>query len=328
MLGVVVALVVALVAWFEVEANPSGGPGTAVVVQVRPGESSTSVLDQLGREGVIGSPLAFRMGDLVEGTPNIRPGAYLFHRNQSFSTVRAILAGGSNIASLTVPPGYTLHEVATELDALPGDLGRQFLAVAGSGKVRSPWEPSGSNNLEGLLGTGTYQILPGTTDAQLLTTMAERFDDQAAAAGATPGAAGALGLSPYQLIVVASIVEKEGYRPQSNLGPVARVIYNRLAAGMHLDMDSTVLYALGQDGGPVTAADLKIDSPYNTYLSSGLTPTPVCSPSPAAIRAAVDPPAGSWLYFVVVDKDGTEAFSSTFAQQQANEALAAGRGLG
>jgi UPF0755 protein len=171
-------------------------------------------------------------------------------------------------------------------------------------------------------------VLPTTTAQTQLTEMVNRFNQQAATAGATPAVAASLGLSPYQLVTVASIVEKEGYMPTSNFGPVARVIYNRLAAGMKLAMDSTVLYSLGQDGGPVTQADLQLNTPYNTYLHSGLTPTPICFPSVAALRAAVAPPPGNWLYFVVVQKDGTEAFSATFAGQQANEALAQSRGLG
>jgi UPF0755 protein len=84
---------------------------------------------------------------------------------------------------------------------------------------------------------------------------------------------------------------------------------------------------LGQDGGPVTSQDLKVQSPYNSYLNDGLTPTPICMPSLNALKAAVDPPAGGWLYFVLVQKNGTMAFSDTFAEQQANEQLAKSRGL-
>ena len=109
---------------------------------------------------------------------------------------------------------------------------------------------------------------------------------------------------------------------------VARVIYNRLAADTPLQMDSTVLYSLGQDGGAVTAQDLQLHTPYNTYLNRGLTPTPICSPSTEALAAAVHPPSGDWLYFVVVNKNGTEAFSATFAEQLANEQLAKARGVG
>ena len=87
---------------------------------------------------------------------------------------------------------------------------------------------------------------------------------------------------------MASIVEKEGVIAK-NMGPVARVIFNRLANDMPLQMDSTVLYAEGRDGGPVTAADLQPQTPYNTYLNKGLTPTPICFPSPAALQAALAP---------------------------------------
>ena len=163
-------------------------------------------------------------------------------------------------------------------------------------------------------------VVPGETDSQLLTLMIDRFDTRGRPLGLTAGSA-ALGLTPYQVITVASIVEKEGVIAK-NLGPVARVILNRLHKDMPLQMDSTVLYAEGRDGGPVTATDLQLQTPYNTYLNKGLTPTPICFPSRAALQAALHPPAGSWLYFVVVGQDGTEAFADTFAQQLANEALA------
>ena len=97
---------------------------------------------------------------------------------------------------------------------------------------------------------------------------------------------------------------------------------------MPLQMDSTVLYAEHRDGGPVTSTDLALNTPYNTYLHTGLTPTPICFPSPASLQAALAPTPGNWLYFVLVSADGTEAFSDTFAGQQANEQLAKSRGLG
>ncbi len=120
---------------------------------------------------------------------------------------------------------------------------------------------------------------------------------------------------------MASIVEKEGVITK-NLGPVARVILNRLATDMPLQMDSTVLYAEGRDGGAVTADRPRSSRRRTTpTCNEGLTPTPICFPSPAALQAALDPPGGSWLYFVVVEQDGTEAFADTYAQQLANEAL-------
>ena len=134
------------------------------------------------------------------------------------------------------------------------------------------------------------------------------------------------GLSAYELVIGASIVEKEGYY-SVNMPKVGRVILNRLARGGGLQMDATILYYYGADGGRVTASMLKTQSPYNTYLHAGLTPTPICTPSVTALSAMVDPPQGSWLYFTLVQKDGTMAFSTSFAEQLANERLAAERGI-
>ena len=92
-------------------------------------------------------------------------------------------------------------------------------------------------------------------------------------------------------------------------------------------MDSTVLYALGRDGGKVTWADLRTRTPYNTYLHAGLTPTPICVVSETALRAMLNPPPGPWLYFVVIDRAGHEAFSATYAEQLRNEQRAREAGL-
>ena len=109
---------------------------------------------------------------------------------------------------------------------------------------------------------------------------------------------------------------------------MARVIYNRLAQGIPLQMDSTVLYSLGQDGGAVTPADLKFNTPTTRTCTRGSPRPPSASPRPTALAAAVNPTPGSWLYFVVVDKSGDEAFSDTYAEQLANEKLAQSRGVG
>jgi UPF0755 protein len=326
LLGLVVLFVIAVIAWYEIEANPSGPEGRGVVVTVTPGESTSTVVQHLASTGVITSALAFRVGEVFGGTPVVRPGSYLFHKNQSFGAARSVLAGSPDVYGVEVAPGNTLSEIGARVDEVPGHTRGAFAALAHSGAVRSPWSPPGSTNLEGLLGTGNFLVLPGESDKALLSAMVDRFDKSAAQAGLTPQSAAAQGMTPYEVITVASIVQKEAVYLK-NMGPVARVVYNRVARGMPLQMDSTVLYSLGQDGGPVTAHDEAIDTPYNTYLHAGLTPTPICMPSEAALAAAVTPPTGSWLYFVLVSKDGTLAFADTFAEQLANERLATSRGV-
>ena len=325
--GGLILLVLAFTLWYELESHALGPEGKQVVVTVREGEAAGAVIGALSQQGVIGSSLAFRVSDVFHGTPTVLPGSYALHQNQTFAEVRAILAAGPNIYPVDVRPGFTLHEVAAQVDSIPGHAPGGFAATANSGAVHSLFSPPGSNDLEGMLGTGSYLILPGESDLTIVRLMVARFDRDAQAAGLSVASAAALGMTAYQVVTVASVVEKEGYYAK-NMPDVARVIDNRLAEGIALQMDSTVLYAIGQDGGPVTAKDLQIQSPYNTYLTKGLPPTPICMPSTTALTAALHPPAGGWLYFVVVKKDGTEAFSDTFAEQLANEQLAKSRGLG
>jgi UPF0755 protein len=324
--GTLVVIVLAFVLWYELESHALGPPGRQVVITVHQGESTSAVVDALSRQGVIGSSLAYQISEVVHGSPTVLPGSYAMHQNLAFSEVRQVLAAGPNIYPVNVRPGFTLSEVAQEVDSLPGHAGGEFQKVAASGAVHSTITATDPNNLEGMLGVGVYLVLPGESDTTILTDMVQRFDHEVQVAGITPTSAASLGVTPYEMLTVASIVEKEGYIPV-NMPDTSRVIYNRLAQGIPLQMDSTVLYALGQDGGPVTSQDLKIKSPYNSYLNTGLTPTPICMPSMDALNAAVHPPAGGWLYFVLVQKDGTMAFSDTYAEQLANERLAKSRGL-
>jgi UPF0755 protein len=322
----VLVVVVGGYLWLDHEANPSGPKGAQVIVAVPKGAGVSSFAGTLQKDGVIGSSLAFRIWISLHGDPGVYVGSYAFNKNDSFSTVKSVLGNGPNVFELSVEPGFTVSEVASRLDQFPGHDGSAFKQLADGGTLHSQWQPAGVTSLDGLLGTGSYQLLPGESDTQLLTQMIDRFDSQANGMNLTARSA-AVGLTPYQAITMASIVQKEGVI-QKNLGPVARVILNRLAKNTPLQMDSTVLYSEDRDGGAVTNTDLALQSPYNTYLHTGLTPTPICFPAPAALQASLNPPAGSWLYFVLVQSDGTEAFSDTYAQQLANEALAKQRGLG
>ena len=309
-------------AWYEAQVH-AGPPGEQVLVTVPPGTSVGGAADLMARREVVTSGLAVRIYDFFHGTPVLASGTYALRRHQSLGDLHRALDAGPDV--LVVPAGLTVVEAATRFGQLPGHDGASFAAAVAGRQVVSPYEPAGPGNLDGLLGTGEYVVGRHQTAGSLLTEMVGRFGTEAAAARLDARAA-ALGISPYQAVVVASIVQKEGVYPQ-NLAKVARVVYNRLTRAMPLQMDSTVLYSEHRDGGPVTAADLALDTPYNTYLHKGLTPTPICFPSPASLAAALDPATGDWLYFVLVSSDGTEAFSDTLAGQQANEQLAKSRGL-
>ena len=312
--------------WLWFSSAESGSPGSGVVLTVSLGEGFSSVRSALASSGVVSSNLAFELYVALHGTPSVEAGQYYLRKDDSFGDILSVLQAPPNVLTLQIPPGFTVPEVSARLEAAGyADLGTAFQVLATSGTVRSPFQPAGSKNLDGLLGAGDYQVLPVQSAGSLLHSMIAKFTASAAQAGLRPGE-NVSGLDAYQVVTVASIVEKEGVI-QKNLAKVSRVIYNRLARDMPLQMDSTVLYSLGQDGGPVTPADLRIKSPYNTYLNTGLTPTPICFPSEAALDAALHPATGGWLYFTLVSQDGTEAFSDTYAGQEANEKLAQERGL-
>ncbi len=317
-------LLLAGAGWFYLQANPLGSPGRAVIVSVKYGDSLSRIADELSAAGVIHSSLAFRADLAVFGAPTVLPGSYEIAQNSSFGAVKSVLGAGPNVQVVDVVPGLTLHEVALQVAAASTpQFAESFLAEASAAAATSPYRPAAS--LEGLIGPGTYLITPSSTPGGLLARMRASFAELAQRVGFSPTST-VQGLSAYQLLIAASIVQKEGYYP-ANMPKVARVIYNRLARGGPLQMDATVLYALGRDGGLVSPAMLKTVSPYNTYLTAGLTPTPICTVSSEALSAVLHAPPGPWLYFTLVDKNGTMAFSSTFAQQLANERLAASRGI-
>ena len=331
---ILATLVVIGVVWFLLQVFPIGGSGKEMVVTVHQGDSMAQIASELHQAGVLSSPLAFRAENLIFGAPLVRAGSYLIPQGASYFSVKSIIGNLPNVNVINVVPGLSLHEIAIDAASDEGNSfadsfyseslhnGAQFMAKFGFANAPS--------SLEGLIGPGQYILLPNETPTELLNQMVKRFVAMAKQQGLTPTTEVRIGprktLDWYQLMTTASIVQKEGYYT-SNMGKVARVIWNRLNRGGSLQMDSTVLYYYGADGGKVTPQMLQTRTPYNTYLNSGLTPTPICAVSSDALHYALQPTPGPWLYFVVIDKNGDEAFSSTFAQQLANERLAQQRGL-
>ncbi|GAA3398287.1 endolytic transglycosylase MltG [Streptomyces roseoviridis] len=172
-------------------------------------------------------------------------------------------------------------------------------------------------NPEGYLFPATYPVSRATTPEGLLRYMVDtarkRFGTPRIAEGARRH-----GLSVHELVIVASIVQAEA-DTADDMGKVARVVYNRLAQGMPLQMDSTINYALGRDTVDTTHEDTRIDSPYNTYERRGLPPSPIGNPGEQAMNAAVDPARGDWLYFVTV-RPGDTRFTAGYAEHLDNVA--------
>jgi UPF0755 protein len=322
----VLVVVTAAAIWIDFQVNPPGGPGRTVTVNLPAGSSYSAVADILARNGVIGSPTLFRLYVRIHGAGTVQAGSYALRRDDSYGDVVGALGHGPSADRVTIPSGATLGDVAARVGQLRGHSAAGFLAAANSGRVHSTFGPPGTTSLEGLIQPASYSFNPSADDLTILGQMVAAFDSQATAIGLAQQAA-RIKVTPYEALIVASIVEREAKVPDDQ-GRVAQVVYNRLARGMPLQLDSTVIYALGGHLTTLTKADFSITSPYNTYRVAGLPPTPIANPSEASLVAALNPTPGPWLYFVVVAPDGTEAFSTTLAEQNANIALAHQRGLG
>ena len=328
-LAVVGFLVVGLAfSWVQRQLNPSGPPGEAVAVTVSPGMSTADIGGLLEREGVISNATVFRYYAQFTGAGSIQAGNYTVRKGEELAKVFEVLEGGASTEMgqpITVPEGLRLEEIAAAVGRLPGRSADRFLEVARSGTVRSQYQPQGSNNLEGLLLPETYFVAPDEDEARILRRMVDAFDKLATELNLSGGAA-RRGITPYQAVIVASMVEREARVPEDR-GPIAQVIYNRLAKGMALQIDATVLYALGAHKDRVLFKDLEVDSPYNTYKVPGLPPGPIASPGRRALEAALNPTTGPFLYYVVIEENGKHAFAQTDAEHNRNIEAARKKGL-
>jgi UPF0755 protein len=313
--------------WVLRQVNPGGGLGEKVAVDIVPGTSAAVVADRLEDKGVITSAQIFRLYLKVKGgAGNIQSGEYALRTNLSMGDAQAALRRGPSIKfdRLTVPEGLTLDQIADRVGALPGRSRDRFLAAAKSGAVRSKWQTPGQNNLEGLLFPDTYLVTDKEDDTAILRRLVSRFDQVADEVG-LGSAAAPTGLGPYQLIVAASLVESEA-KVKEDRPLIASVISNRLQKGMKLQIDATVLYAIGHKD-KVLYSDLEVDSPYNTYRIDGLPPTPISAVGKASLEAMLHPATTTYLYYVLSDKNGKHAFATTPAEFEALKVEARRKGL-
>jgi UPF0755 protein len=240
---------------------------------------------------------------------------------------RAALEEGPRLdfTDITVPEGKWVSDVAEIVSAVPGLDASAFTAELGSQVVRSLYQPQDVTNMEGLLFPDTYRIDQNEDEQAVLARMVTKLDEVATELGYAEAAA-RVGRQPYEVLIVASLVEAEA-KVDDDRAKIARVIYNRLEQGMPLGIDATVYYALQRRGGSLTRSDLAVDSPYNTRVNPGLPPTPIGLPGRASLEAAINPEPGPWLYYVLSDEQGHHAFSESYEEFQRNVAAARRNGL-
>ncbi len=315
---VVVLLVAALsVVWDRRDINP-GHPGALVAFTIAPDTSTDGIASVLGRAGVIRDPTVFRLYLKAKGAGALLPGQYRLARDSSYGSVISALEKGPPIVyqKFTIPEGFTVAQIAARVGSLPGRSTAAFLAAVNSGQVVSQYQPPGSTSLEGLLFPATYTVRADASDISIVQMMVSTFDDNVADLNLSQVAT-TLGVTPYQVIIVASMVEREANMDEDR-GPVASVIYNRLRDNMLLQIDSTLLY--GEGVSNPSQIDFNSTTPYNTYKFKGLPPTPIANPGVPSLTAAADPPSTDYLYYRTINTDGKTGFAATaagFAQLQA-----------
>ncbi|MCR8671991.1 endolytic transglycosylase MltG [Agrococcus sp. HG114] len=289
------------------------GPGTGeVVVQVQPGDNGYAVAETLLEHDVIASTEAFT--DILIADPSIQlhPGAYRVQQQMSAQGALDALLDPANKAELrvTVPEGYTLPQVFERLERDLGIPQAEFLQAAGD---LTQFElPADALSLEGWLFPATYTFDEGIDAPGVLQAMVER-QRQALDAAGVPEA------DRERVLTFASLVQREARLPD-DFGRVARVFQNRLDVGMRLQSDATVAYGTGNFHVVTTTSEERADAdnPYNTYVHPGLPVGPIGAPGDVAIRAALEPTEGDWLYFVTVNPEtGETVFSETLAEHNA-----------
>lgn len=294
--------------------NGTSHPGKAVSFEIPKGSNAHDVGSLLEEKGVIDSALGFRIAAYLEGGfEDIQSGRYELPTGLTArDALHRLIERGpdAEFVNVTFPEGSWLTDFARIVGENTHISADKFLKVVTSGSIASKYRPSDVKTMEGLLFPSTYQVVESDTAESLATRLADEFEKRADALDFSD--AQARGLSPYQAMIVASMVEAEA-RVDADRAKIAAVIYNRLAAGMTLGIDATVQYALGEHKQDLTVTDLDIDSPYNTRKFTGLPPTPIGAPGEASMQAAVQPADGDWLYYVLADCDGHHAFSVDYS---------------
>lgn len=292
-----------------------------VVVVVSQGSSTSQIATDLHSAGVIKSPLLFRLFAKVLGVDGrLQAGEYAFEPGMSlFDVLSSIREGRVIHYRLTIREGLTAEQIAEVVEARGFGSKELFLEACGNPELVRDWATPAElaktrYPVEGYLFPDTYYIRRGLTERELVEMMVRRFSQ--VVGGILTKNAGKHGLSSHQLATLASIVEKEAVSPEER-PIIARVFLNRLAIGMKLDADPTVLYAVGKRSGIALYKDLEFDSPYNTYKYGGLPPGPIAGFGRAALEAVINPASVDYLYFVSRN-DGTHAFARTYEEHLRN----------
>jgi UPF0755 protein len=341
-LAILVALVVlaGLVAGIVIGArtllglvNPTAedfaGAGTGSVdVRVGEGDTLSDIAGTLVDAGVIASAEPFV--DAAETEPaamGIQPGVYTLREQMSGAAALDLLLdpAARQVSRVTVPEGFTVAATLQRVAESTG-LPIEELQAAAADPASLGLPAYANGQLEGFLFPATYDVEPDTTAVDVLRSMVTRFTDTAADLQLEQRAAAA-GRSPYDVVVVASMIQSETLLDEER-PDVGQVVYNRLDQGIALGIDATLAYGLGKNGNDLTVSDLQTDNPYNTRTRAGLPPTPISAPGEASLEAALAPTTGDLLYYVLETQEGRHYFTASYDEFLAARQRCADAGLG
>jgi len=317
--AVLMLMLAAALVWFLLELfQPLHGSGHGnLTVTIPPHSSSSKVGDLLEREGVISSSFFFELRATLGGERGkLLSGTYHLKLDMSYGSVLKLLT--------TPPPPVPVTELALiegksrhQIDALLHSQGIRgsYIAATRHSRLLNPARygaPPAVPSLEGFLFPATYQLREPVRIADLVSDQLRTFKQRFATVKL--GYPRRHRLSPYDVLIIASIIEDEA-AIQHDYSLVASVIYNRLRHNMPLGMDSTTRYEFNDWTHPLTSSELAAQSPYNTRLNVGLPPTPIGNPGMSAIEAAAHPAQTNYLYFVAgVCRNGASVFTSSYSQ--------------
>lgn len=308
-------------------ADYSGAGSGSVVVQIHAGDSAADIGQTLADKGVVKSAKAFTKAAKANSRSRaLQPGYYSLRLRMAAAQALALLLDPKARVRgrVTLPEGIALGKVVDRLTTST-ELKRPEIVAALQNPTVLGLPAYAANRPEGFLFPATYDVEPGSAAVDAITMMTDKFAEEAAALD-LEGRAHALGLTPYQVVTIASLVEAEtaldADRPK-----VARVVLNRLKKGMPLQFDSTVNYVREEKKARLNLADIAVESPYNTYKNKGLPPTPINSPGRAALEAALSPAQGDYVYFITIDKAGHSLFTASYSEFLAAKAKAQREGV-
>ena len=327
--------------WIDGEITPASAPGETVEFVIQSGASTNDVASQLAEEGVIGNATVFRYWLRCDGNITIsgflgcdtehsfQAGDYELQENMAFEDVVAVFEEGPipiELVKVTIPEGLRVTEfVERAIEENPAFNEEEMLEALGDPALRSRYLPEDVSIFywfEGLLFPATYDIPEADlgNERAFVARLTEEFDRRYTALldeYGVPPEAEALGLSDYQLITIASLIEEEAKVPEDR-AKMARAIYRRLEEGDLLGIDASTYYAVGKSfTEELTVEDLENPSPWNTRAVAGIPPTPIAAPGEASLIAVLRPEPGEFYFWVRTGEDGSHTFSATAAEHEA-----------